>query len=191
MSEEEEILKQTVIAEEKPKSDFSKKLKEQKKAKRKKTTKKIIILVVLALFSYAIMWALKPFKASEEYGICRSLLELFVPYPYSIYVSEIKQLRDGSLKLWYTHTDAFGEYRMEEFQCKLIRNSKTGVMELLEIKMHKVYLEADKVKHLNNSLVYFREHPLILNWPAALPDSIAALHLDFDSARRIILNITK
>jgi len=191
MTQEDEILKQTVIDDEKPRSDLSEKLSIQKKAKNKKRNKRIVLFIFLALIGYLVWWVIKPFKASEEYGICRSLLELFVPYPCSIYVSEIKTLRDGSLKLWYTHTDAFGGYRLEEFQCKLLNNEKTGVLELSQIKMHKVYLEASKVKDLNNSLIYFREHPLVLNWPAALPDSISALQLDFNSARKIILNIKK
>ncbi len=191
MSEEEEILKQTVIEEEKPRSALVEKLKEKKKLQRKKLTIRIIILIFVSLISYGVWWAIKPFKASEEYGICRSLLELFVPYPHTIYVSELKLLRDGNLKLWYTHTDAFGEYRLESFQCKLLKNPKTGLLQLSEIKMHKVYLEKSKVKHLNSSLIYFREHPLVLNWPRALPDSIGALYFDFDSVRKIVLNIKK
>ena len=191
MSEEEEILKQTIIKEENPKSSIAEKLKEKNKIKKKKRNKRIIIFIILALFSYVFWWATKPFKASAKYGICRSLLELYVPYPHTIYVSEIKPLRDGSLKLWYTHIDAFGEYRMEEFQCKISNNSETGALEISEIKMHKVYLEPEKVKHLSYSLLYFAENPIILNWPAPLPDSLNDLHFDFDSARRVILNINK
>ncbi len=191
MSEESEILKQTIIDEEKPKSLIKEKLKEKKKKQQKKNIKKIAILSVIALISYVIWLGFKPYKASEEYGICRSLLELFVPYPHTIYVSELKHTRDGSLKLWYTHTDAFGEYRMEDFICKLVRNPKTNELQLSEIKMHKISIEKSRIKYLNHALVYFKENPLILNWPAPLPDSIGALQLDFDSARKIKLNIRK
>ncbi len=191
MNEEEEILKQTIIEEEKTTSAISEKVKEKKIIKKKKRNKRIIIFAVLAFFAYVFWWATKPFKASAEYGICRSFLELFVPYPHTIYVSEIKPARDGALRLWYTHIDAFGEYRMEEFQCKLVNNPETGALELSEIKIHKVYLEPEKLKYLNHALVYFAENPLILNWPAPLPDSLDDLHFDFNSVRKFVINIKK
>ncbi len=191
MSEEEEILKQTIIEEEKPKSALAEKLKEKKKVQRKKNIKIGAIFIVIAFISYIVWWGTRSYKATEEYGICRSLLELFIPYPHTIYVSEIKPLRDGSLKLWYTHIDAFGEYRMEEFICGLERDAKTGALKLSSIKVNKVYIDKLKIKHLNNALIYFQENPLVLNWPAALPDSIDNLHLDFNAVRKIILNIQK
>ena len=191
MSEETEILKQTVIADEVPKASLADKLKEQKKAKSKKTRKKILIIGFSLFFSYAFWWLIKPFKASATYGICKSLLELYIPYPQTLYVSEIKPQRDGALKLWFTHTGAFGEYRMESFQCKLLNNPDTGVLELTQLKLHKVQISPDRVKHLNNALPYFAENPLVLNWPAQLPDSLNDLHFEFDQVRKIIINPNK
>lgn len=191
MSEETEILKQTVIADEAPKASLADKLKEQKKAKSKKTRKRVIIWGFLLLFSYAFWWLSKPFKATATYGICKSFLELYVPYPHTIHVSEIKPQRDGSLKLWFIHVGAFGEYRMESFQCKLVNNPDTGVLELTQLKLHKVQISAERVKHLNNALPYFVENPLVLNWPTKLPDSLNDLHFDFDRVRKIIINPNK
>ncbi|PCJ99030.1 MAG: hypothetical protein COA45_06190 [Zetaproteobacteria bacterium] len=191
MSEETEILKQTIIEEEKPKASLANKLKEQKKAKGKKKRKRIIIWSFILLFGYAFWWLSKPFKATAEYGICKSFLELYVPYPHTIYVSEIKPQRDGSLKLWFTHTGAFGEYRMESFTCRLVPNPETGLIELTQLKLHKVQIGPDRVKHLNSAMPYFVENPLVLNWPTQLPDSLNDLHFDFDKVRRIIINPNK
>ncbi|MGH1378519.1 MAG: hypothetical protein ACRBB3_06825 [Alphaproteobacteria bacterium] len=191
MSEESEILKQTVIEEEKPKTSLAEKLQKQKKEQSKKRTKRIMLFGFILLFSYAFWWLTRPFQATAEYGICRSFLELYIPYPHTLHVSEIKQQRDGSLKLWFAHTGAFGEYRMESFQCKLENNPKTGVMELSELKLHKVQISADRVKALNNALPYFAENPLVLNWPVQLPDSLSDLHFDFDKVRKIIINPNK
>lgn len=191
MSEESEILKQTIFDEEKPKASLANKLREQKKAKNKKRIKKTIIWSIILFFGYAFWWLTKPYKATAEYGICRSLLELYIPYPHTLHVSELKPQRDGSLKLWFVHTGAFGEYRMESFQCKLEKNTKTGVTELTELKLHKVQISPEKVKMLNNALPYFVEHPLVLNWPLKLPDSLDDLHFDFDKVRRIIIDPNK
>lgn len=187
-SEKEEIAKQTVVEDEKPRETLADKLKAQKKASRKKTIKRAVLYSFLAFFAYALWFLFKPFKASAEYGICRSVLELTVPYPYSIYVSEIKAKRDGSLELWYTHTDAFGEYRMESFKCKVVVNPNTGTFEISELKMHKVTMDPEKIAFLNSAMPYFNENPLILNWPTELPDSIADLQFDFDIFRRVNLD---
>ena len=191
MSEEEEVLKQTVIEEEKPKDSLADRLRARKAAQKKKRIIIISLGCVLSVFSGIAWWLFKPRTVNPEYGICRSFLELNIPYPHTLYVSQIKRLRDRSLRLWYTHIDAFGEFRMESFQCKMARNPNTKAMELIEIKMDKVYLEPDKIASLNNALPYFEENPLILNWPAPLPDSLEDLLFDFDSVRSVILNIRK
>ena len=188
MSEEEEILKQTVIEEDKPKSSLAEKLQEQKDAQKKKNKKRIMILGGVGLLSFLVWFLMKPYKASYDYGICRTFLELNIPYPHTIYVSELKYLRDGSLKLWYTHTDAFGEYRIESFVCKLATDPETGIMEVASLKMHKTYLDPEKVKGYNSALAYFAANPLILTWPAPLPDSLNDLHFDFNAVRRIIID---
>lgn len=187
-SEKQEIAKQTIVEDEKPKETLADKLKEQKKKTRKKTIKKTALYSFLALFAWMLWFLFKPYQASAEYGICRTVLELTVPYPYSIYVSELKNKRDGALELWYTHTDAFGEYRMESFTCRMGVNQETGNFELTEVKMYKVTMDPQKVAYLNSAMPYFAENPLILTWPAALPDSIGALQFEFSKYRRISLD---
>ena len=191
MSEENEILKQTILKEENPSDTLAEKLGEKKKRKKKKKNIKIIIISIIVILTLGVKWLLKPFKESAEYGICRSFIELHVPYPHTIYVSEIKPTRDGGLKIWYTHIDAFGEYRLEDYQCKIATNEKTGMPELQYIKMHKVDLEPGKIKHLNNAMPYFVANPLILDWPTPLPDSLNDLHFEFDSFRKIIIDPRK
>lgn len=195
MSEKEqekaEILKQTTIEVESPSDSLANKLKEKKRKQKKKKNRRIIALCLIAFITLFVKWLLKPFQESAEYGICRSFLELHVPYPHTIYVSEIKPIRDGGLKIWYTHIDAFGEYRIEDYQCKISPNKDTGMPELQYIKMHKVALEPDKIKHLNNAMPYFIANPLILDWPTPLPDSLNDLHFEFDSFRKIIINPNK
>tara|TARA_R110001592_G_scaffold3525_13_gene19939 strand:- start:145 stop:723 length:579 start_codon:yes stop_codon:yes gene_type:complete len=191
MDEKEEIAKQTLVEDEKPKETLADKLKAQKKQARKKTIKRTILFSVLALFSWCVWFLFKPFQASAEYGICRTMLELTVPYPYSIYVSEVKNKRDGALEMWYTHTDGFGEYRMESFTCRMRINPETNTTELTEIKMHKVTMDPQKLANLNNAMPYFVATPLILNYPAALPDSIGDLQFDFNKFRRVKIDDIK
>lgn len=192
MNQQEEILSQTVIADENPKPTLAEKLREEKKQKRKKNIKYGAIAAVVFFIGYSIWFLVKPFKASAEYGICRTFLELTLPYPHTLYVSELNFLRQGrGLKLWYTHTDAFGEYRMESFVCTLAIDSETGRLAVANIKLNKVNMEASKVAQLNHALVMFETNPLILNYPTELPDSLGALHFDFDVFRKVQLDTKK
>lgn len=171
-------------------NSLGEKLAEKKKAQRKKTFKRGAIASVVLLFSLALWFLFKPFKASADYGICRTVLELFVPYPSTIYVSELAFAKDGAMKLWYTHTDAFGEFRMEPFECKVSYNER-GQPFFERLRLNKIDVQEDKVADLNKSMAYFVANPLVLNVPIALSDSIGDLHLDIEGARRIQLDIKK
>ena len=192
MDQKKEILNQTVIEEEKPEVSLAEKLRAQKKKAQKKRNKRIGLLLFLGLFGYLLWYLFKPFMASAEYGICRTFLELTLPYPHTLYVSEINSLRDGRMRLWYSYMDPFGEYRMESFHCKFVNDPETGLVQRVsEIKMSKVNMDPKRLEYLNNALPYFHENPLILVWPSALPDSIGALQLDFNAVRRIVIDPTK
>ncbi len=197
MNQEEEISKQTTISEEAPKTSLAEKLRKQKLANKKKKKKRIIILCSALVFSYLVYFLFKPFQASEEYGICRTILELLIPYPETLYVSEVKNQRDGSVKLWYTHTDAFGEYRMEDFRCKIVQHEgappESAYREITRITMRKdkIEMSQEMLDNLNNILPYFAANPLVMTYPAALPDSLGALHFDFDAFRKYRIDNTK
>ncbi len=192
MSQESEILKQTVIADEKPQFTLADKLREQKRIKKKKNIRLAIVLLFLFLFGYAVWWLFKPFKASAEFGICHTLLELVVPYPHTIYVSEVDELRNNKgLRMWYSHTDAFGEYRMESFICNIGLDPETGRLKISEIKLNKVNMDQNQIEHLSNALILFEEKPLILNYPIELSDSLGDLHFEFDLYRKVQLNTDK
>ncbi len=193
--EAQEILKQSIIEDEKlePTSpSLADKLKEQKKLKKKKTIKRTALSLLGLFVIYIVWWGLKPFKSSAEYGICRTFLELSIPYPHTLNVGEIKILRDGGMRLWYSYIDAFGEYRGENFTCYLQPDpEKPGKVKLTEIKFRKINMNATQIASLNNALIYFEENPLIMNWPVPLPNNLSDLHFETDLFRRVQLNITK
>lgn len=192
MDQKAEILKQTVIEEEKKGVTLAEKLQEKRKLQRKKTIKRSIIIGVFLLFSYALYFLFKPYQASAEFGICRTLLELVIPYPESLYVSEVDVLSENrGLRIWYTHTDAFGEFRMERFICRLGQDPQTGRLAISKLTLNKVDMDPEQVEYLSNSLIYFEENPLILNYPTQLPDSLADLHFEFDTFRRVRLNSSR
>ncbi len=192
MDQKAEILKQTVIEEEKREVTLADKLREKRKLKKKKNIKRGLIVTFVLLFAYLLYFLFKPYQASADYGICHTLLELMIPYPHTLYVSEVDILRkDRGLRLWYSYTDGFGEYRMEPFICKLAQDPDTGRLKIAELQLNKVTMNPEQVSYLSNALILFEEAPLILNYPIALPDSLGALHFEFDNFRRVRLNTNK
>lgn len=191
--DQKELIAQQTIIEDEPKISLAEKLREKKKLQRKKTTKRIFQVIGALFFAYVLWFLFKPFKASAEYGICRTMLEMHVPYPHTLYVSEMRIKRDGALELWYTHTDAFGEYRMEPLLCRIeyYPNPETNVPmpQVTELKFNKVSMAPEYLAFLNNAMPYFVEFPLIETYPALLPDSLSDLQLETDKFRRIRLDI--
>ena len=194
MDQKEEIAQQTIIEDE-PKLSLAEKLKEKKKLQRKLMIKRGLQGFGLVTFLYFAWFLFKPFKASAEYGICHTLLELHVPYPHTLYVSEMRIKRDGAMELWYTHIDAFGGYRMEPFICRVeyFPDPETNVPtpRVTELKFNKVIVDPERLAFLNNAMPYFIAYPLIKNYPAPLPDSLADLQFDTEKFRKIKIDTTK
>ena len=194
MDQKEEIAQQTIVEDE-PKLSLAEKLKEKKKLKRKKIIKRSFQAIGALLFAYIMWWGFKAPKASAEYGICHTMLELHLPYPYTLYVSEMRIKRDGALELWYTHTDAFGEYRMEPLVCKIEYfadpNSGVNIPQLTELKFNKINVNPERLAYLNNAIPYFVANPLIKRYPSRLPDSLADLQLNVDAFRNVRIDPTR
>jgi len=194
MDQKEAIAQQTIIEDE-PKISLAEKLKEKKKLQRKKMTKRTLQVIGGLFFAYVIWFMVKPFKASAEYGICHTILEMYIPYPHTLYVSEMRIKRRGELELWYTHIDAFGEYRMEPLICRVehYTDPETNIVmpKISELKFNKVNVDPERLAIINNAMPYFVANPQIKNYPAALPDSLAALQIDAEKFRKIKLDTIK
>ncbi|MFP4097782.1 MAG: hypothetical protein ACLFP8_03145 [Alphaproteobacteria bacterium] len=186
--QKEEIAQETIIADE-PKVTLAEKLKEKKKAANKKRNKRIAIGAGVLLVSFLIWNLFKPYKASAEYGICHSLLELQIPYPHTLHVSQLKFKRTGAMVLWSTFIDAFGEFRMEPFTCHIQYNPETGLPVVTELRMGKIPINSERLAFLNNAIPYFVENPLVLDYPYPLADNLVNLQVQSDLYYNIQLNL--
>lgn len=190
MDQKEQIAQQSVIEDEQA-IGLVEKIAEEKRIKRKTRTKRISWVCFSLFFVYAAWFLIKPFKASAKYGICRTMLELQLSYPQTLYVSEVKNKRGGAMEIWYTYVDAFGEYRMEPFICKVEQVSSTGFPVVTELRMNKISINPERLTFLNNAMPYFVENPYVLDYPAPLPDSLGDLQLEIESLRKYKINIRK
>ncbi len=189
--EKKEILEQTVIDTDKldkapGEKTLAEKLKEKKAKERVKNIKKYSILTFLALFSYAVYFLFKPFTGTLPYGICKTFIELHVPYPETILLSEVSTTRKGGVRIWFAYIDSFGSYRLEPFVC-VFRANAQGATYLAEAKLGKLDIDPVKVELFNKAIPYLATNPPDLTIPTPIPDSLDSIQFDFNRFRRPIL----
>jgi len=181
-----EILQQTVVDDEPiaaPEFSLADKLKEKKAKERKQQIRRYVIIGVLSFLSYGIYFLFKPFQGTLPYGICKVFLELNVPYPETILLSEVSTTRNGSIRIWFAHIDSFGSYRLESFNCTFAVNQETKMFYLSEAKLGKLDVDPVLVDGFNKALPYLVTAKLDLNMPTPLPDSLSAITFEFDRFR--------
>lgn len=190
MSDEQEILKQTLInddvlanevvqkgADEPPEDVLAKKLNAEKTLRKKKRNKRIMSILGGVGFVYLVMWGLEPFSASIEYGICKTFLELNVTYPTTLHVNELNVLSDGSYRLWFSQIDPFGASRQDSFQCNFAY-SPEGMPTLTKVKIGTIFVDKQKIDYFNTAVPYLVANPPDLVYPAPLSDNVANLQFD-------------
>lgn len=75
---------------------------------------------------FAIIQSCTPRKGTLLYGICRSFLELNIPYPNTIYHVRVEQYRKA-LRIYYNHLDSFGQYQREMIECAFLQDPVKGI----------------------------------------------------------------
>lgn len=75
---------------------------------------------------FIIVQSCAPRKGNILYGMCLSFLELQVPFPETIEPKEIEFYRKGT-RIYFTHLDGYGEYRLETLECAFEQDPQKGV----------------------------------------------------------------
>lgn len=89
----------------------------QQRARRKKKMRKYGLITGGGLiFFYLVYLLFVPYKGEMTYGVCKTFLELNVPYPDHVRLNSVDDM-GAVVRIWYTQIDSFGEYRMESMTC--------------------------------------------------------------------------
>jgi hypothetical protein len=160
------------------------KLQEQEKLRKKRNFRRTLGGAGALIFAYLIYLGLKPFEAGMGYAVCKVFVELNVRYPDTLYFSSVETF-GSSIRVWYTHVDAFGEYKLESTQCFYKPDPENKVPFIFErVAINRRDVDSEKIDHWNKILpVTFAHHPTLV-YPTALPDSLGALKFDTDRYRK-------
>lgn len=161
-------------------------LAEKKRLKRKKQFRLVYLFIGAIVLGYMMYWLVKPYQTSMPYGVCKVFIELYAPYPHTIYYSQVENFSD-SVRIWFSKVDPFGEYRLEPMEC-FFKVPESGYgFELDRVTIGRREIDPDLVQRFNVSIPVIFAHPPDLTYPTALPDSLEGLKFDFDAYRKQIL----
>ncbi|MCB1563430.1 MAG: hypothetical protein KDJ75_07645 [Alphaproteobacteria bacterium] len=149
--------------------------------KKKKTIRTIGTLISTVILVYGIYLLFKPFQAPLTYGVCRVFLELNVQFPDTLRLSTAEQI-GNTMRIWYTQVDAFGQYRMENIQCRFERDEKMG-FRVEKILINRREIAPERVEAFNNILPVILADPPNLDYPAPIPDALKDVQIDADTFR--------
>ncbi len=189
--QEQQIAQQTVIQEDQapaPPTSYTlaDKLKEKRAKEKKQRLKQGLIFGFLGLFGWLLYYLFAPFQGGISYGICKTYLELNIPYPQTLLLSEVVITRGGSVRIWFTHIDAFGSYRLDSFQCTFAVDEQTKASYLAEVKIGKLNIDPIEVERFNVSIPYLVANPPDLTLPVPIPDSLQSIEFDLNRFRKKI-----
>ncbi len=101
------------------------------------------------------VYSCQPKKGSMAYGVCSTLLEMQTQYPNTLRHINV----EGSattVRIYFTSIDAFGQYKLEMYECKFGRGPDGG-MQITDILRNRERVGNDFIDEANKIL------PVIVN----------------------------
>lgn len=185
MTTETDIKKQVVAAlEEEISGPAPSQLAQKKKAQRRKKRIRALQAGGFLVFCYLFYLLLIPYKGGLNFGACKVFLELYTRYPDTLSLSTVEDFGE-SYRIWFTETDAFGQYRLQQLQCYYRPDDETGFA-LERVTLDRREVDKKIVEDFNRSIRTIAAFPPDLTFPDPIPDSLKDIEIDTDKFRRKI-----
>lgn len=157
-----------------------------KTAKRKssKNVTRGAIAAGVLIAAIGLYYLSQPIQGDMAFGLCKVFLERQALFPQSLRLSTVEEL-ETSVRIWYTSTSSFGEYRLEPIQCYFRPDPLTGSV-LERVKINRREVDPAIVEAFNKTLPALLATPIDLSLPSPLPDSLEDLHIETDKFRNAI-----
>lgn len=118
---------------------------------------KIIVPVFVLIIVLAGWTVTRPVKGGMYFGLCRVFMETQVRFPNTIKLTSVEWI-ERSLRIYFTHIDAYGGTRSEMFECTYNRDAKLFIR---EARRNRIMIDPEKVANFNKII------PIVI---AAKPD---------------------
>jgi hypothetical protein len=127
-------------------------------------------------FALIMVWGLQPSKASMNFGICRTYIELNVPYPHTLKFMDLYD-RKLLVRMTYSYIDAYGQTIFFPITCKFDRDEQgRKYLEDVDVNRDKSHPLEDenRLAEFNKSLgiQLFQTYKPALNRPPKMPKNI-------------------
>lgn len=159
------------------------------KADKKKKKKKMIKLGGSALgvlfLGYIIYLLFVPYKGTMAFGLCKVFVELNVQYPTTLKLNKVEEFAT-SVRIWYSHTDSFGEYMVEPIQCYFKPDERYGFA-LDKVTIRRRELDTKQIETFNSSIPVILASPPDLSLPKPPKDILNNLQIDLTGFIKPIL----
>ncbi|PZQ49137.1 MAG: hypothetical protein DI551_00355 [Micavibrio aeruginosavorus] len=119
----------------------------------------VILIVLLSIYGC------QPKEGSMAYGICSTFLELHTQYPHTLKYTDLEGSRTA-VRIYFTSTDPFGQYKPEMIECKFGPDEKMG-MKLVDVLWNRKPMDPKVVSKFNLTLpIIISSDPYLVLPPA-------------------------
>lgn len=141
----------------------SNKVRADKKKKQKKLLRNGGIASGVLLVAYFLYYMSQPYQGTMAYGICKVFIEMNVQFPTTLKYNSVEEF-STSVRVWYTHTDSFGEYILEPVQCYYKSDETLGFV-LDKVTKRRREIPREQVEEFNKILPIIFANPPNLDLP--------------------------
>jgi hypothetical protein len=144
-----------------------------KKRKSRKKTLKWSGGIFVALVLVLIWYGFRPLTGTINVGVCRTFVQLQVPYPQSVKLSSTEQI-DRIMRMYYTYTGTFGETRSDMIECKFMTTPQ-GQLALESVMINRDPVDQEKIDRFNMTIPIIIANKPSLIVPAPPKDDLVTL----------------
>jgi hypothetical protein len=138
----------------------------EKKGKKKKANWKLRLGIPFFLIVALIWYGFQPLIGSQEYALCRTLIELKIKYPSTLKILTVKKFQNEQ-RVHYVYIGPYGERKIEMMSCVFETNPETGLFQLNSATLNREPLTDEEIEGFNKGLPYVQTMDLYKNVPAA------------------------
>lgn len=158
--------------------DSSGKKGKKKKSGKKLSTKKKVALGVVVVLALLVFVGLQPLKGTIRFGICKTFIELHIPYPPTLQINAVEEY-ELAARVYFSYIDPFGSSRLNVIECSFRPDPRTTYA-LQSVRLNRADMPQSVIDGFNPSIPYIIQHPPDLRLPVFKGKDLVNLKIDYN-----------